>query len=172
MSARANAGCWIARRAPKTVANRTAAQRVEPIAPLRRLRFTGPQIAALRRLRFTGPQIAELLEMADSTVSGILKRLGMGRLGRLGLQPPVRYERQRPGELIPARSTATAPNANRRSVVKLAGKLWRSWNSTPAVADLVEVALLVNPQLVREGLVNKRAELLIAVVTGLRAPPT
>ncbi len=73
--------------APKAVANRTAPQRVEAIA-------------ALRRLRLTGPQIAELLEMADSTVSGILKRLGMGRLGRLGLEPPVRYERKRPGELI------------------------------------------------------------------------
>jgi transposase InsO family protein len=73
--------------ATKTVANRTPAPRVEAIA-------------ALRRLRLSGPQIAELLEMADSTVSGILKRLGMGRLGRLGLEPTVRYERRRPGELI------------------------------------------------------------------------
>jgi hypothetical protein len=39
-------------------------------------------------LRFTGPEIAELLEMALSTLSGILKRLGMGKLGRLGLEPP------------------------------------------------------------------------------------
>ena len=38
--------------------------------------------------------------MALSTVSGILKRLGMGRLGRLGLEQPVRYERSRPGELV------------------------------------------------------------------------
>src|SRR5918911_1157936 len=55
-------------------------------------------IAALRRLRFTGPEIAELLGMAVSTVSGILTRIGMGRLGRLGLEPAERYER--PGELI------------------------------------------------------------------------
>jgi transposase InsO family protein len=57
-------------------------------------------IAALRRLRFTGPEIAMTLGMALSTVSGILTRLGMGKLGRLGLEPAERYERERPGELI------------------------------------------------------------------------
>jgi transposase InsO family protein len=51
-------------------------------------------------LRMTGPEIAELLEMPVSTVSGILTRIGMGRLGRLGLEPAERYERDRPGELI------------------------------------------------------------------------
>ena len=73
--------------APKRVANRTAPERVETIAKL-------------RRLRFTAAEIAETLGMALSTVSGILTRLGMGRLGRLGLEPPVRYERTRPGELL------------------------------------------------------------------------
>ncbi len=72
---------------PRTVANRTGERRVEVIC-------------ALRRLRFTGPEIAETLGMALSTVSGILTRAGMGRLGRLGLEPAERYERQRPGELI------------------------------------------------------------------------
>src|SRR4051794_7121024 len=38
--------------------------------------------------------------MPLSTVSGILTRIGMGRLGRLGMEPAQRYERQRPGELI------------------------------------------------------------------------
>jgi transposase InsO family protein len=57
-------------------------------------------IAALRRLRFTGPEIAELLGRPLSTVSGILTRIGMGKLGRLGMEPAVRYERARPGELI------------------------------------------------------------------------
>ncbi len=38
--------------------------------------------------------------MAETTVSGILTRIGMGRLGRLGLEPAERYERARPGELI------------------------------------------------------------------------
>jgi len=57
-------------------------------------------IAALRRLRMTGAEIAECMGMPLSTVSGILARVGMGRLGRLGLEPAVRYERSRPGELI------------------------------------------------------------------------
>jgi hypothetical protein len=38
--------------------------------------------------------------MALSTVSGILTRIGMGKLGRLGLEPAQRYERARPGGLI------------------------------------------------------------------------
>ena len=38
--------------------------------------------------------------MPLSTVSGILTRLGLGRLGRIGLEQPVRYERSRPGELV------------------------------------------------------------------------
>ena len=38
--------------------------------------------------------------MPLSTVSGILTRSGMGRLGRLGLEQPLRYERSRPGELV------------------------------------------------------------------------
>jgi len=57
-------------------------------------------IAALRRLRMTGAEIAECLDMALTTVSGILTRIGMGKLGRLGLEPAVRYERGVPGELI------------------------------------------------------------------------
>ena len=57
-------------------------------------------ICALRRLRMTGAEIAACLEMAETTVSGILTRSGLGRLGRLGLEPPQRYERARPGELV------------------------------------------------------------------------
>jgi transposase len=72
---------------PATVANRTCERRFQAIA-------------ALRRLRFTGPQIAEALAMPLSTVSGILQRIGMGRLGRRGLGAAERYERERPGELI------------------------------------------------------------------------
>jgi len=73
--------------APAVVANRTDERRIEAIA-------------ALRRLRFTGAEIAELLGMALSTVSGILQAIGMGKLGRLSLEPAERYERERPGELI------------------------------------------------------------------------
>jgi transposase len=73
--------------APATVANRTAEGRIEVIA-------------ALRRLRMTAAEIADCLDMALSTVSGILTRIGMGKLGRLGLEPAQRYERARPGELL------------------------------------------------------------------------
>jgi transposase InsO family protein len=38
--------------------------------------------------------------MPEKTVSGILTRIGMGRLGRLGLEPARRYERSRAGELV------------------------------------------------------------------------
>jgi transposase InsO family protein len=38
--------------------------------------------------------------MALSTVSVVLRRSGMGKLGRLGLEPARRYERAQPGELI------------------------------------------------------------------------
>jgi transposase InsO family protein len=73
--------------APRLVANRTEEHTIHAIA-------------ALRRLRFTGPEIAEVLGRPLSTVSGILTRIGMGKLSRLGLEPAVRYERARPGELI------------------------------------------------------------------------
>ena len=36
----------------------------------------------------TGPEIAECLGMALSTVSGILTRIGMGKLGRSAWSPP------------------------------------------------------------------------------------
>src|SRR5437870_236984 len=73
--------------APRRVWNRMPQERVEAIL-------------ALRRLRMTAAEIAELLGMALSTVSGILKRAGLGRLGRIGLEEPVRYEHTQPGELV------------------------------------------------------------------------
>jgi hypothetical protein len=48
----------------------------------------------------TAAEIAETLRMPLSTVSVVLKRQGMGRLGRIGLEQPVRYERCSPGELV------------------------------------------------------------------------
>ena len=58
-------------------------------------------IASLRRLRMTGAEIAETLGMPASTVSGILTRIGLGKLWRLEpLEPPNRYEKQRAGELV------------------------------------------------------------------------
>jgi transposase InsO family protein len=73
--------------APVVVANRTDEATVQ-------------LLAALRRLRFTAPELADLLGLPVSTISGVLKRIGMGKLGRLGHEPAQRYERARPGELI------------------------------------------------------------------------
>ena len=72
---------------PKLVANKTSVE-IEQL------------IGALRRLRFTAPQLSELLGLPLSTISAVCKRLGMGKLGRLGLEPAQRYQRARPGELI------------------------------------------------------------------------
>jgi transposase InsO family protein len=59
------------------------------------------KIEKLRRRRLTAPAIARRLRMPRSTVSGVLVRLGLGRLRNLDPKPPVRrYERQRPGELL------------------------------------------------------------------------
>jgi transposase InsO family protein len=74
--------------APARVPSRTSEERVA-------------LIAALRRLRMTGAEIAETLAMPHSTVSGILTRIGLGKLWRLEpVEAANRYERQRPGELI------------------------------------------------------------------------
>jgi transposase InsO family protein len=73
--------------APKHVHNRTDERRIQVIA-------------ALRRLRMTGAEIAAVLRMPETTVAGILTRIGMGKRGRLGLEPGQSYERKRPGELV------------------------------------------------------------------------
>jgi transposase InsO family protein len=74
--------------APARVPRRTPEDRVE-------------MISLLRRLRMTGAEIAETLAMPLSTVSAVLARIGLGRLSRLEPpDPPNRYERKRPGELV------------------------------------------------------------------------
>src|ERR1700729_2043327 len=73
--------------APRRVHNRTDERLLE-------------LLAALRRLRVTAPELADLLQMPVSTISGVLKRIGLGKLGRLGLEPANRYQRARAGELI------------------------------------------------------------------------
>jgi transposase InsO family protein len=58
-------------------------------------------IRSLRKLRMTAAQIAEVLSLPLSTVSAWLKRIGLGRRSRLEPpEPPNRYERRRPGELV------------------------------------------------------------------------
>jgi transposase InsO family protein len=93
--------------APLSIPHRTPERRVHAIA-------------ALRRLRFTGPEIAEVLGMAASTVSGILTAIGMGKLGRVGLEPAQRYERERPGELI---------HIDVKKLGRIARVGWRPWGS-------------------------------------------
>ena len=74
--------------APRHIPHRTSAERTQAIE-------------ALRRVRLTAAEIAEALRMALSTVSAVLKRIGLGKLSRLEpIEPPNRYERKRAGELI------------------------------------------------------------------------
>lgn len=74
--------------APKRIPHRTPADRVQTIT-------------ALRRLYMTAAEIAEVLQMALSTISAVLKRIGLGKRSRLTpVEPPNRYERKRAGELV------------------------------------------------------------------------
>jgi transposase InsO family protein len=74
-------------------------------APHRRPRRTPAErvaaIEALRRLRLTAAEISLKLGMSLATVSRWLKRIGLGKRSRLEPpEPPNRYERQWPGELV------------------------------------------------------------------------
>src|SRR3954463_14013414 len=95
---------------PRTVRKWVDRYRREGLAGLRdrssrphRLREPTPpavveQVEVLRRQRWTGQQIAAELHISPATVSRVLKRLGLNRMG--ALEPPVpvrRYEREKPG---------------------------------------------------------------------------
>ena len=74
--------------APGSIPHRTPEARVQAIA-------------TLRRLRMTAGEIAWCLSMPLSTVSAVLGRIGLGRLSRVEpAEPPNRYERRHPGELL------------------------------------------------------------------------
>jgi transposase InsO family protein len=90
---------WVARaRAGEPMTNRSSAPRGRPTQTPQ---LTIEAIKALRRLRMTAAEIAEVLGMALSTVSRWLARIGLGKRSRLEPpEPPNRYERKRPGELI------------------------------------------------------------------------
>jgi transposase InsO family protein len=90
---------WVARyRTGEPMSDRSSApRRVPSRTPAR----TIDAIERLRRLRMTAAEIAEVLGMALSTVSRWLRRIGLGKRSRLEPpEPPNRYERSRPGELV------------------------------------------------------------------------
>ena len=59
------------------------------------------EIERWRRQRLSGPAIARQLGMPVATIGSVLRRLGLGKLAALEPRPPiVRYQRERPGELI------------------------------------------------------------------------
>ena len=74
--------------APRRIPHKTPPERVA-------------EIVRLRRLRMTAAEIAVALRTALSTVSAVLKRVGLGKRSRLEPpEPPNRYESRRPGELV------------------------------------------------------------------------
>jgi transposase InsO family protein len=59
------------------------------------------RIESLRRQRLPGKEIAATVGVSAATVSRVLKRLGLSKLSALEpAEPPRRYERERPGEMI------------------------------------------------------------------------
>ena len=59
------------------------------------------RVEVLRRQRLTGKAIAAEVGVSPATVSRILRRLGLSRVkDLLPVEPVLRYERERPGELI------------------------------------------------------------------------
>jgi hypothetical protein len=108
-------GCWIGAQLPA--------------------RFTTPHPStASRRLPRCGAygslalRSAEVLEMATSTVSAVLTRMGLGKLSRLAPPEPVRRcERRRPGELIHIDvKKSSAVQATGSSAIREAGSKPRS----------------------------------------------
>ena len=59
------------------------------------------RIVSLRRQRRPGTEIAATVGVSPATVSRVLQRLGLNKLSALEpAQPPRRYEREKPGEMI------------------------------------------------------------------------
>jgi len=90
---------WVRRaRAGDSLEDRSSHPRRSPSRLPRRL---VEAIETLRRLWMTAAEIAEILGLALSTTSLWLKRIGLGKRSRLAPpEPPNRYERRHPGELV------------------------------------------------------------------------
>jgi len=86
--AEGEAGLWDRSSRPRRLARATRPERVRAAL-------------ALRGLRMSGAEIAAVLSMPRSSVAGILHRHGLGRLRSADPpEPPNRYERRHPGELL------------------------------------------------------------------------
>ena len=93
---------------------------VPSLVPLRTCEQRIALIAALRRLRMTGVEIAETLAMPASTVSGILTRIGLGKLSRLEpAELANRYEKRRPGESSTSTSRSSARSLGRATASRV-----------------------------------------------------
>jgi transposase InsO family protein len=90
---------WVARaRAGESLEDRSSRPRR---SPTRLAKAVVQAIEKLRRVRMTAAEITEVLGLALSTVSLWLKRIGLGKRSRLQPpEPPNRYERRHPGELV------------------------------------------------------------------------
>jgi transposase InsO family protein len=92
---------WLARHRAEGVAGLVERSSRAHRIPHRTSPAVCERIEALRYRRLTAAQIGVRLAMPRSTVAAVLKRRGLERLARLTPRPPiVRYERERPGELL------------------------------------------------------------------------
>jgi transposase InsO family protein len=110
---------------PRSVPHRTPPELVEAIV-------------LLRKLRMTAAEVALCLGMALSTVSAVLLRVGLGKLSRLEPpEPPNRYERRHPGELvhIDVKKLARIPEWGAGHRVHGNRRLQRMWSKTNAAGQ-------------------------------------
>ena len=149
-------------------------------APRRVPRRTPPErvraIELLRRLLMTAAEIAEALRMPLSTVSAVLKRLGLGKRSRLApTEPANRYERSRPGELLhlDVKKLGRIARAGHRVTGRLAGggrrrrALKRGWEYVHVCVD--DASRLAFAEIAADERGESAAAFLHRIVAELRA---
>lgn len=147
---------WLARfrNGDRRLLDRSSAPRRVPRRTPRRVERL---IEQLRRARMTSTAIAARLAMAVSTVGAVLARLGLNRLSRLEPpEPPNRYERRRPGELVHldikklGRFRRPGHRVRGRSAPGVAANTGAGWESVHVAVDdysrLAYVEILPNEQ--------------------------
>jgi transposase InsO family protein len=93
-------GRWWARYQAEDLAGLQPTSRRPAHSPTRIGAPAERRILRLREQRLSAVRIAHWLGIGHSTVQRILERLGMSQLPRPARPQPVRYEKQRPGELL------------------------------------------------------------------------